>query len=439
MYTVTGSFNNPGPYGGFLAMVASIFAPSIYDKIRKKENNKNLIVKLLTFVFVVSLFLAQIIISGSRGAFVSLLVSLFFMLFKFVHTKKGLRNLICMGTFFLIIVFVLCFSYKKNSAIGRLHIWNMECRAIVKYPFGTGYGSFGRTYGDIQESYFKSKERNANTIQIAGCPEYPFNEYLGIGVEFGVVGLLFFAALLFMGIQLLYRMNSPLSYGLIAFSVFAFFSYPLHVPLIATFFTCSFGVVFYYLLQCRKQVHANSLLKVILVVITVLPFCFYSRFLAAKRVSEGRWREAKKLMMEGRVQDAVSEYNAIKEFYCDNYIFLFDFGVALNDARLYSESNDILQQGANMSCDPMFHNVMGDNYLKMGNIVAAESEYWRAYYMVPCRLYPLYKLIQLYISQGQIEQALQVRRKALQQPVNDKNMLMKKLHDEISDLLFLIK
>lgn len=43
---------------------------------------------------------------------------------------------------------------------------------------------------------------------------------------------------------------------------------------------------------------------------------------------------------------------------------------------------------------------MGRNYEALGEYGAAREEYIRAYYMVPCRLYPLVRLMRMEIALG---------------------------------------
>lgn len=74
---------------------------------------------------------------------------------------------------------------------------------------------------------FLTKTRNDYITRIAGCPEYAFNEYFKVGIEFGIIAM--FGMILFLSliVALLLRQHSPFAYGLITFSIFAFFSYPL--------------------------------------------------------------------------------------------------------------------------------------------------------------------------------------------------------------------
>lgn len=59
--------------------------------------------------------------------------------------------------------------------------------------------------------------------------------------------------------------------------------------------------------------------------------------------------------------------------------------------------------GTKISSDPMFYNVIGNNYKLMGLNREAENAYMRAYYVVPNRFYPLYLITKLYYETNQID------------------------------------
>jgi len=84
-----------------------------------------------------------------------------------------------------------------------------------------------------------------------------------------------------------------------------------------------------------------------------------------------------------------------------------------NDVGKHQKSAEILQQGAVLSNDPMFHNVMGNNYLALKEYDRAEKSYETAYRIVPSRIYPLYLLAKLYAEQGNYAKALDMCRKVM--------------------------
>ena len=70
-------------------------------------------------------------------------------------------------------------------------MWKISCLAIAESPVvGHGADGFVSAYGRAQEEYFANGEYSETEELVAGSPEYAFNEYLQIAVEFGVIILL---------------------------------------------------------------------------------------------------------------------------------------------------------------------------------------------------------------------------------------------------------
>ena len=77
------------------------------------------------------------------------------------------------------------FLLKPDSALGRLFLWKITCRAIVSYPSGCDKG-FAFAYGEAQEDYFAQGDYAEWEERVAGSPEYVFNEYLSLALKEGV-------------------------------------------------------------------------------------------------------------------------------------------------------------------------------------------------------------------------------------------------------------
>lgn len=126
--------------------------------------------------------------------------------------------------------------------MGALFMWKISTLAIAESPIiGHGTGNFASAYGRAQENYFANEEYSETEELVAGSPEYAFNEYLQIAIEYGIpflfVVLLIIAFCLWKGSH---EGRTGLCGGVIAVLVFAFSSYPMQIP--------GFAVTFYFLL-----------------------------------------------------------------------------------------------------------------------------------------------------------------------------------------------
>ena len=394
-FVMTGSFANPAPYGGLMAvMLATLGVYVIHNRIVRQWYDKALVI-----LSSVSCVMCIIVLpaSMSRAAWLSLGASAIVFGFKESESAKWIRRhktAAAIGSVILIVAITGAFFLKRDSGIGRFHIWHMEIRAIADEPWsGHGQGTVLGVYGNTQAKYFAENDRAEIIKKVAGCPEYAFNEYLKIGVEYGVPAMLGVIIVLALLIALLLKFRSPLAYGLIALSVFAFFSYPL------------------------EAVHVKS-------------------------DAEKEWDSKRYLSGLELYEDAVAEFAPLYADLKDNYIYLYDYGYALHKCQRHQESNEILKEGAAISSDPMFYNIVGKNYEAMGLYEEAEQAYLHAHHMVPQRLYPLTLLMRMHIRLGNNNEALRYGKMILAKPVNERHRSMLRLQADarhcVDSLMLLI-
>lgn len=393
-FLLTGSFNNPGPYGGFLAVLLSILGVYVMqNRCVEKWYDKALVI-----LSSISCALCIIVLpaSMSRAAWLAFGVAALVFGFKELNFADLIRNhkiVTVIASVILIIITTSVFFLKKDSAIGRFHIWHMELRAIAEKPLtGHGKGLVLGVYGDTQAEYFAEKERPEIITNVAGCPEYAFNEYLKVGVEYGIPAMLGVIVVLILVIALLLKFRSPFAYGLIAFCIFAFFSYPL------------------------EAIHIKS-------------------------KAEKEWESIRYLASVELYQDAVKELAPLYDDLKDNYKYIYDYGYALHKCKCYQESTKILKEGASISSDPMFYNIIGKNQEAMGLYEDAEQAYLHAHHMVPQRLYPLTLLMRMHVRLGNDNEALIYGRMVLDKPLNERHRTMLRLYTDakrcVDSLLFL--
>ena len=124
----------------------------------------------------------------------------------------------------------MLFQMKKESASGRLFMWKMSLKAITESPIiGTGSGGFAKAYSKAQHDYFAKygQPESLPESRVAGSPEYAFNEYLQIAIEFGIPGLILFLSILLISlINMIKEREAGLAGSVLAFMIFSFASYP---------------------------------------------------------------------------------------------------------------------------------------------------------------------------------------------------------------------
>lgn len=429
MCPMTGGFANSGPYGGFLAVcIAVVFAAAW-----KWRDSGNLYDRILFWLSSVSGCLGIVVLpaSMSRTGFVALVVSAVAFALTNTESKSYFKSHKWLILSVVAVAFVVgagAFCLKMDSALGRFHIWEMELRAIADKPLtGHGFGKALGAYGDAQAEYFETEELGQERVRIAGCPEYAFNEYLRMGMEFGILGLLLSVAVIVLGTTMLCRSDSSLTFGLVAWGTFAMASYPLDVWQLRLLLGVFLGAAVGQNMKVGKRTRL-ILASTFIVIATGLMLIWLPEN-RQRKYAEGKWLEERRFTNFGIFDGMADRLAILYPQLRRNFRYLYDYGYALHKECRYEESNVILREGALISSDPMFYNIIGKNHEALGDYELAERNYIHAHNMVPSRLYPYILLMEMKERQGNTEQALAYARKALSLPVNERNMSMRDLNE----------
>lgn len=419
LYKLTGSYANPGPYGGYLAVCVSLLSVYIYK--HQEINRPDFISKLLYGVITTIAAIAFIILPStqSRSAILALGCSIMVFVFATESLKKRIKPLFKKYGLWVLVGFMLlgtgAYLFKKPSADGRLFMDKVCIKAMCANSWtGAGIGHFGGAYGAAQSEYFKKQidKNGTNDLDwtalkegdrlIAECPDNAFNEYLFLGVELGPICMLLFIGMIVYAVVFSFKRETIWCYALTTFSVFAFFSYPLHV--------FQFQMLFPALLaSCVSDIkpdknNQNRLLGIVIMSL-ILVTLGLTRIMKQSAMEDYKytktvWHKVERWHNLEYYDYILDDCESIFPYMKNDYHFLFAYGQSLNKTGNYSLSDSVLQIGTEISSDPMFWVVMGNNSLEQGKFREAEERYKHAFYMVPNRMYPLYLLAKLYYTEG---------------------------------------
>ena len=189
---------------------------------------------------------------------------------------------------------------------------------------------------------------------MAGAPEYVFNEYLQVGLAWGMHTMF---GIVFLVIVCLKWGHVSRQYGvcggLLSLSVFAFSSYPFQfmefiLAFLALLVACAMG-------YRKKWVGALALVLGIGI----------GAYLADNRPQK-------------------------------NARQMFEQAHALHKAGKWWASTELLKETMKVSSDAMVLNIIGKNFQAMGQPKVAEHWYVRSTHRLPNRIYPYYLLAKLY-------------------------------------------
>lgn len=401
--SIHGSYLNSGPYGGALSLCLCSLLPYTFYVLSKRG------LRIVVWV-IVSICLIMILISLSRSAW---LAAGFCFVVMYISKKPMEKKRMIAVLTYTILFGGYAYFIKKESADGRFLMNKIAITAIKKNSlWGAGLGRYCGSFAEASYDYYKVGEGEAtieylpiisheNLRNIAGAPFDAFNEYLRVGVELGVPGLIILLVLSGLSLYILFSINSIIRYGLLSLLIFAFFSYPFSLPLFQVYFVFFIAIASTY---SKKIINGKCALVLgifLLITLGVTNIQSYPNYVNIKK-SEKKWKEYDELYDLGMFGTLNDYFFLIHRNLLHNSDFIYKYGKSLQKEQRYSESSLLFFQGATISSDPIFWNELGNNYACEGLYNQAEKCYLRAFYILPNRLYPLYYLCKLYYLKGDI-------------------------------------
>jgi O-antigen polymerase len=171
-FNITGTFGNPGQLGGFLAVSFLLSLSYLLLAFRKAipRKRKPVLILILSGNLIITLY--AVALTGSRAAWLAILAGIIVLI-----ATSGYKPPTLMKIFFpvgIILIGVMMWFYKPDSASGRVLIWKITAERITDKPlFGYGLGSFNKHYFTWQADYFKENP-GSKFILLAGHPGHPF-------------------------------------------------------------------------------------------------------------------------------------------------------------------------------------------------------------------------------------------------------------------------
>lgn len=461
LYSITGSFHNPAPLGGFLAMVCGV---AVYQGITSYR-----IIKESGFLNFKKTFLWEPMLFGlsclylvgallllpstmSRIGWIAAIVAVCGAIIAagygrklsiwIGHHKK--TSVALTGGLLLLCIAggIMMYNLKKDSADGRLLMWKISAKSIVENPItGVGLGQFSGAYGETQADYFESGAGTEQEKQIAGSTGSAFNDYLQLSVELGLIGLALFIGILifaFRGFVSAESSNKGFAFGLIAFCIFAMASYPLMLTPLRLLLMIFLGVGISFLpAKSGFKLHRKGVIVLLTVMALVNVFVIHK--IHPEKASYLQWKQLSQLYRMQQYETIVLDYEELYHILNKEPSFLFEYGNILNKTKSFEKSLEVLHQLLPLTSDPMVYNLIGNNYKELGHWNEAEKCYWRAYYVVPNRIYPLYLLTQLYQDSGQLEKMRELGKKVLKFQEKVPSQAVEEMKDNVRKLLILVE
>jgi O-antigen polymerase len=475
-FTITGTFFNPAPYALYLSVVFPMALTNVLFKNKPEginnENindlkgsskvvsffyfNKSSLTYYLSLATVIAILLVLPLIMIRAAWLGTLAGTLVVFQYKYQYLQHIKLLLKSPMRRFLIVVLTLALAvllgagtyfFKKDSADGKLFIWEVTIGKIVQKPlFGYGVGRFEAEYNYWQADYFLNhpEEIRGSKGKVAGDTKYAFNDFLEMGSELGLTGLLLFLAVItsvFLGVK---RFESPEfigSFNKILYPSFlvllciAAVSFPLYnVPLLLLFFTV-LALISANTTGIKIPEKITAIFTYSTVIILFIGSIHISKALPEIYKSYNSWQQAN-LLYEMKIYDsAEKKYEAAYPVLKYNGDYLQYFGKCYAMNNNYYLAQDLLTRARQFGGDCILYTTLGDIYKETKQYVLAESMYKMAARMMPEMLYPDYLLAKLYVITGERQKALQQATEGLNRNLKFESMATKEMKTEMKNII----
>ncbi len=403
-FKVVGNYDNPA---GFAATL-SISFPLVWYL---SNNTTKRAERIIAYIVIVAMTVA-VLLSASRAGIVTIAIWFGVLVYDKIELPNYVKK--TASVLLTIALFVVVYSLKKDSADGRLLIWRCALDMISDSPFmGYGWGGFKANYMDYQARYF---EQNPNSpyAMLADNVQSPFNEYLNILINWGVIGFLIIAS----GFVYLFYIHHkhPTSKSkvaitsIITIAVFSLFSYPFTYPYVWLILIISIAVI---ILECLNINALHGKLATLFCLTILFASSIILHEVMARIEAEYKWKS----ILYRNDEYALKTYKDLNQKLGYDSYFLYSYAVNLYQQEYIDASLEVANACDKYWADYDLELLLGTIYQDKLMYDDAVHHYVRAALMCPNRFIPLEKLMDVYMTCGKRSDSYQIAQTILEKPV----------------------
>ncbi len=431
-FPITGTYENPAGFAAVQAVLFPFASVLCFDKEQKR------LISWLAGLTAVACALT-ITLSGSRAGLLAICASAAVVLAfktKVLSLFKTHKWLWVVLVLVAVALSFLLYRVKTGSANGRLFVWSICWDMIKERPlFGYGIGGIEKHYMDAQATYF-SIHPDSQYVMLADNVTHPFNEYIKLTVNYGLVGLTISLCLLVFTIKRLLnsRENVKVIGLAVTASVFVMcqFSYPFHYA--AVWFISAIAIIPAFF----SEGEGNEVWETPKNLRITLPILFSVLLAVVLRMMylDLKWAEMSKRSLAGHTERMLPYYEKMKPQMKHNPLFLYNYAAELNYIGRYEESLMITEECRLGWNDYDVQMLLADNLENTGQIDQAINAYQHALHMIPCRFEPLENMMTLYWGQGDTLSAIKIAQEIVNKPVKVQSFRVEQIKSTALNLLF---
>ena len=409
---VFGLFGNAGYFAEYLILplpiTISLFLVS-----------KNKTIKILLLIGILTMA-STIALTFTRTPYLSLVISFIFMLLLFVISRgkefftdnKKIFIVVFLAIIIIISLIVVPNPLNKPGTViskiksrasvnqlsqdysirRRIATWKFTMLLIKDHPLlGSGIGSFKYNSLKYQAKFFDQGDNRA--LYPYGVADKTHNEYLQLGAELGIIGLIIFIWLIFAyfnyGLKILKREKDRYKQGIIiglmgsvmAFLVDSIFWFPLHHSFTSFLFWLCLGLLIVMglkedeaayksksnkkIINTKNDIHR---FKPLLFICIILFAAVFSTLVSRPFIARIYWYNGFKEIEKENWNEAIKKYEAALSW--DPYLgeVYYDIGKILQNKEFYGIAGEYLEKAEKYIDHPDLPLDLAIIYLKSGKL-----------------------------------------------------------------------
>src|SRR5665648_506546 len=458
---LTSTLGNRNYVASYLALLFTI-AFSFF-LIETKKINK------ILFEVVLLINYTGIIVCHTRAIWAALLFSLLLFGYLLSHFKihKVLKDnkkwLIILFSLFLLITLIYstdnpfnrssitaaeraisAFDMQGSSLRSRLLIWQSTINMIKDRPlFGLGLGTFPLYYLNYQADFL---QKNPNYFKFSGKAGEAHNEYLQLGAETGIIGLLVFMLIIvifyktnFKLIKKIKTINGKIIVigmlsGVTVTLIHSIFSFPFHVPAVGAAFWFTIGLAMAsesifvkkereddkincheINLNLPKNTNYYKFIKIpLMIAVLILMILMINVIIIKPYRAELHLYQGRRWLIDGNYKNALPVVSYARELDPHNGRILHALGATYYNLDEFNQAIYYLQEAKKYMIDVNTFYILGLSYSKLNMFKEAEEEFKQAIYLNPKFTEGYHYLGLLYFQKGDFDKAIEQWNKILE-------------------------
>lgn len=353
-----------------------------------------------------ALIVFAMIACGNHPAWIAaLLASAWVAWVQLTGWGKTKRILLQHRLLFGIVLLVLVVSATTLPQIGKIWktgtteqhtlVWKVATKAICEHPFtGGGLGRYPALYAHAQAAYFASGEASDEEKTGAGYPAFVSNEYLHIGLELGMIGLVLF--LLWMGFSLYYGIRhrqTGACGGILSLAILSLYAYPLQLPsfwilLIFLSAMCVTPVANTHRYPQKSVPYIGALAAIVYCILCLIQKDSYPAY--------REWKTLQTLYAKGQYRIAAQGYTCLYPDLCHRSEFLKEGAACLCQTGQYQQADQWIERALLLSADPELYYLKAEAKKRMKQYREAEVCLQEIIGILPERSESYFRLARLY-------------------------------------------